>query len=105
MIRRPPRSTLFPYTTLFRSAHPRNPRGPRPQPATLSPGGDVQSSEVHDRLSARPVRLSRSSWLRGAPGGGQPPLPSRPHHAGEPDAVECLRHVLHSLEPIILSSP
>src|SRR3712207_8514552 len=27
MIRRPPRSTLFPYTTLFRSTHPR-PRGP-----------------------------------------------------------------------------
>src|SRR2546427_7940317 len=26
MIRRPPRSTLFPYTTLFRSAHP--PRAP-----------------------------------------------------------------------------
>src|SRR2546430_12689790 len=24
MIRRPPRSTLFPYTTLFRSAHDRN---------------------------------------------------------------------------------
>src|SRR5437773_8580809 len=31
MIRRPPRSTLFPYTTLFRSGHPRGsrPRGPR----------------------------------------------------------------------------
>src|SRR2546430_3855891 len=27
MIRRPPRSTLFPYTTLFRSRHPRNGRG------------------------------------------------------------------------------
>src|SRR5256885_11888210 len=27
MIRRPPRSTLFPYTTLFRS-HPVEPRGP-----------------------------------------------------------------------------
>src|SRR6266487_6793118 len=26
MIRRPPRSTLFPYTTLFRSAAPRLPR-------------------------------------------------------------------------------
>src|SRR5258708_14982520 len=26
MIRRPPRSTLFPYTTLFRSPHPRFPR-------------------------------------------------------------------------------
>src|SRR2546427_7367615 len=24
MIRRPPRSTLFPYTTLFRSGHPRS---------------------------------------------------------------------------------
>src|SRR2546430_8984669 len=29
MIRRPPRSTLFPYTTLFRSLE----RGPRPGPA------------------------------------------------------------------------
>src|SRR3712207_7080819 len=31
MIRRPPRSTLFPYTTLFRSRHPPRParRGPR----------------------------------------------------------------------------
>src|SRR2546426_4327257 len=27
MIRRPPRSTLFPYTTLFRSPHPRHPDG------------------------------------------------------------------------------
>src|SRR2546422_7071715 len=27
MIRRPPRSTLFPYTTLFRSYHPGNTRG------------------------------------------------------------------------------
>src|SRR3712207_7482181 len=28
MIRRPPRSTLFPYTTLFRSVLPRRPPGP-----------------------------------------------------------------------------
>src|SRR5256885_3327196 len=27
MIRRPPRSTLFPYTTLFRSVEPRAPEG------------------------------------------------------------------------------
>src|SRR5947208_9372414 len=27
MIRRPPRSTLFPYTTLFRSCTPRQPAG------------------------------------------------------------------------------
>src|SRR3712207_9445903 len=29
MIRRPPRSTLFPYTTLFRSGRPRTARGHR----------------------------------------------------------------------------
>src|SRR6266853_5852562 len=29
MIRRPPRSTLFPYTTLFRSRRPPHPRAPR----------------------------------------------------------------------------
>src|SRR5260221_7689968 len=28
MIRRPPRSTLFPYTTLFRSTIPKGPSGP-----------------------------------------------------------------------------
>src|SRR2546430_7267418 len=34
MIRRPPRSTLFPYTTLFRSAHTA-PRLPADQPRYL----------------------------------------------------------------------
>src|SRR5690349_21935937 len=32
MIRRPPRSTLFPYTTLFRSRPARGPRRPRDRP-------------------------------------------------------------------------
>src|SRR5690348_18013754 len=36
MIRRPPRSTLFPYTTLFRSW----PREPGPSQATGARGGD-----------------------------------------------------------------
>src|SRR6266851_6790404 len=31
MIRRPPRSTLFPYTTLFRSCRRHAPRAPHPQ--------------------------------------------------------------------------
>src|SRR3989454_2203262 len=44
MIRRPPRSTLFPYTTLFRSVHDR----------------DDLSSEVHDALDGgRRVRERR----------------------------------------------
>src|SRR3712207_8878609 len=38
MIRRPPRSTLFPYTTLFRSAPPRPPpAGPTSRPAARPP--------------------------------------------------------------------
>src|SRR2546430_10932061 len=43
MIRRPPRSTLFPYTTLFRSS----PSG-FPSPWCASPGG------VHDVVHDRP---------------------------------------------------
>src|SRR5215471_21148514 len=54
MIRRPPRSTLFPYTTLFRSAQ-RPPRGPRctpvASPARCAPAAsharDSGRSEEH----------------------------------------------------------
>src|SRR5690349_22656723 len=55
MIRRPPRSTLFPYTTLFRSGDPARQGGTRPR---------------HPRGSAQ--RL-----LRGDPAlrGGRPPRP------------------------------
>src|SRR3712207_8761970 len=48
MIRRPPRSTLFPYTTLFRSARPAaSPRpagrgGDAPAPAAASTGETVR---------------------------------------------------------------
>src|SRR2546422_1094214 len=37
MIRRPPRSTLFPYTTLFRSPAARPPSRPRPRARDPSP--------------------------------------------------------------------
>src|SRR2546422_7256272 len=41
MIRRPPRSTLFPYTTLFRSAEPRQPpQAPAAGQAGLLPVAD-----------------------------------------------------------------
>src|SRR3712207_7168547 len=42
MIRRPPRSTLFPYTTLFRSSTGRG--GLSTFPALLSPGGHPERS-------------------------------------------------------------
>src|SRR5580698_9253494 len=52
MIRRPPRSTLFPYTTLFRScrAPVRPPRAERPPPAHPPRGGNgaaLARSEEH----------------------------------------------------------
>src|SRR2546430_5296441 len=49
MIRRPPRSTLFPYTTLFRSLPPGSPRrcAPPPRPTFPAPGSPV------DRKSTR----------------------------------------------------
>src|SRR5258707_10537244 len=54
MIRRPPRSTLFPYTTLFRS-------GPHPQPrasdAAIRPvGGAGTASNPRSRPSAMTAR-------------------------------------------------
>src|SRR3712207_7122214 len=66
MIRRPPRSTLFPYTTLFRSH-------PRPRPAEqlaqldgdhrrdLSPGASTRSALVLAAASTTSSRLDRKS--------------------------------------------
>src|ERR1035438_9500805 len=47
MIRRPPRSTLFPYTTLFRSHRPRESRGAH------CPSGAPWQSRRADRKSTR----------------------------------------------------
>src|SRR5471030_3364810 len=49
MIRRPPRSTLFPYTTLFRFAGPRAPSARRPSadPRCISSSRRRPRSEEH----------------------------------------------------------
>src|SRR2546429_9069187 len=64
MIRRPPRSTLFPYTTLFRSAHvgelAHGPGG-EPVPARLLPG--VALALEHEHVPAgvgQPVGAGRT---------------------------------------------
>src|SRR5688572_30866185 len=53
MIRRPPRSTLFPYTTLFRSAeHPDHarPRPEHPDPEQREPGrSEEHTSELQSQ--------------------------------------------------------
>src|SRR3989442_6113604 len=57
MIRRPPRSTLFPYTTLFRSAPPPDSGSPGTMAATSRPspipGLVVMSLPLSDRKSTR----------------------------------------------------
>src|SRR5438876_4066133 len=55
MIRRPPRSTLFPYTTLFRSAgrHAQRRRAARHP----RPGADAERSEEHTSELQSPVHL------------------------------------------------
>src|SRR2546426_5088890 len=52
MIRRPPRSTLFPYTTLFRS------RRPAARTASPAPPPDVPVPVAH------PIRLVRGQQVR-----------------------------------------
>src|SRR3712207_7163407 len=67
MIRRPPRSTLFPYTTLFRSpptggrghAGPRNRGGGRPPPPRRPAGREHPSDPRADAIRTR-ARGARS---------------------------------------------
>src|SRR3712207_8514344 len=80
MIRRPPRSTLFPYTTLFRSASGEGRRGKRPRtpgafapvahpsvspspsparPSVPRPGGFERSEEHTSELQSRQYLVCR----------------------------------------------
>src|SRR2546422_7752817 len=61
MIRRPPRSTLFPYTTLFRSGGDRRRvrRLVRGRRAPLGPGGARRRAGAHD-ARRQPPRGPRS---------------------------------------------
>src|SRR5256885_2931185 len=66
MIRRPPRSTLFPYTTLFRSIHRQL------QPVACRGGQRGKSPRARQRAAGRPIRRvhrRRLCPLRGHPGG------------------------------------
>src|SRR3712207_7684505 len=66
MIRRPPRSTLFPYTTLFRSL--RNARTLSVAPSPRSTGGPAHGDRrVRERLcsvSQRTPEARMRAWIR-----------------------------------------
>src|SRR3712207_8865494 len=65
MIRRPPRSTLFPYTTLFRSLTGPSPPGDVRTTAARAPRWIPLSTGAH-LLKRRVARLLYSRWC-GAP--------------------------------------
>src|SRR5258708_25673709 len=60
MIRRPPRSTLFPYTTLFRSWHKRGAGGNNT--VIDSTGGDF-SPQIKINLDRKSTRLNSSHQI------------------------------------------
>src|SRR3989442_2968114 len=76
MIRRPPRSTLFPYTTLFRS-----PPGQEPEPSIkeiLEPPRPESNRRIHSRVALKlPVRVRSYYGIRSEEHTSE--LQSRPH--------------------------
>src|SRR3712207_7179027 len=91
MIRRPPRSTLFPYTTLFRSRQPvvrrRVPRGAHPArlaAAHRRPDGRVRPPAPGERVAVRtgPPTDRKSTRLNSS-------------HANISYAVFCLKKKKH----------
>src|SRR3712207_8452952 len=63
MIRRPPRSTLFPYTTLFRSER-----------------ADLLAGQLPDGAAAHALELDRSDGGAGEPGDRQTHVREQPAH-------------------------
>src|SRR3712207_6944097 len=89
MIRRPPRSTLFPYTTLFRSALMRNPaagqsQGSQPDRTTLDPF-------VREHLSSVLMKMSPLDGLLEDPAEDRKSTRLNSSHANISYAVFCLK--------------
>src|SRR3712207_7241111 len=95
MIRRPPRSTLFPYTTLFRSddLHPVDVDEQQPEQHEAG-DGDAAQGTVHEQPLTNPAA--------GRPGSAQRPAPAAPpdrkstrlnsSHANISYAAFCLKY-------------
>src|SRR2546429_7336459 len=88
MIRRPPRSTLFPYTTLFRSAPSRRPRSGR----AVAPG---RARWPGHRADASRVRAPEVSDNARGPGGDRKSTRLNSSHGYISYAVFCLKKKNH----------
>src|SRR3712207_7538623 len=98
MIRRPPRSTLFPYTTLFRSDSPHRSLGDlvafiraNPQRATFASAGTGTSSHLSGVLLGLRIGDRKSTRLNSS-------------HANISYAVFCLKKKKNTSTPSHLSS-
>src|SRR5258705_3773184 len=87
MIRRPPRSTLFPYTTLFRSPAARG--RARPQGARRAAGRTLFRSGRHARVRTAPVFPGEPPAPRA--GGDRKSTRLNSSHLGISYAVFCLK--------------
>src|SRR5260370_12279077 len=114
MIRRPPRSTLFPYTTLFRSGvshmdgERRSGTLARPSPAFGRPAVPVREPSVRRPGSFCPRRgVLAARWFSGTAADGGPraqpaPKQDRPHPDGPCDGsrfwttISGKAHLLHA---------
>src|SRR5438874_6820544 len=95
MIRRPPRSTLFPYTTLFRSHF--SPPCPRPQsardrPCPQAPGRGISARRRHARSRAEIPRDRKSTRLNSS-------------HVEISYAVFCLKKKKKDIKNFLVSNP
>src|SRR3712207_7942060 len=87
MIRRPPRSTLFPYTTLFRSGH-----------------GDVEAGRAVLRAAAAVVRLLLHDRLAEVVAGAADRLDRSEEHTSELQSRQYLVCRLLLVKKILLES-
>src|SRR3712207_8812471 len=86
MIRRPPRSTLFPYTTLFRSGG-----GQRPQQTLVFPESQQDNRDMREAFAASNDRLTVLSRLRAVRGLDRKSTRLNSSHANISYAVFCLK--------------
>src|SRR2546422_2622827 len=84
MIRRPPRSTLFPYTTLFRSRPDRSARGARAAGAGRGRAPDGLRARLGE---PRDLPGRRAAGVRGRRGRGRGTGPRRRARSARGDAV------------------
>src|SRR6478735_8677142 len=95
MIRRPPRSTLFPYTTLFRShVQSRRPAPARPDRTRLFAGVDRKSTRLNSShlvisYAVFCLKKKKTASVTVTPGASCNPLPTSPASVGLLPFADC----------------